>query len=97
MGHPRSDTPMQVGNSTFDDIMNIEIHQKFSNSISILFYWMKDRVKQKHFDAFWKAGVNNLGGYFNKHHSPAHQKIIIPIYLQYPNILYASASVCYYK
>ena len=26
-------------------------------------YWVRDRVKQKHFNVFWKAGVGNLGDY----------------------------------
>ena len=58
------------------------------------FYWAGDRVKQKHFDIFWKPGVINLGGYFNKHHSPAHNKVTRLIYLQCPNIRKDSARVC---
>ena len=60
-------------------------------------YWVIDRVKQKHIDVFWKPGVSNLGNYFTKHHSPAHHKVMIPVYLHCPNSGQASERVCYYQ
>ena len=61
------------------------------------FYWVRDRFKQQHSDMFWKLGVSNLGDYFTKHHSPAHQKVMVPVYLHCTNSGQASASVCYSK
>ena len=50
---------MQVYNSTCDGIMNIK-KEKLSKAMKVRFYWVIDRLKQKHFDLFWKPGVNNL-------------------------------------
>ena len=61
------------------------------------FYWVRDRVKQKHFDLFWKPGVIKLEDYFTKHHSPAHNKVIRPVHLHFPNNGKSSTRVCYSK
>ena len=61
------------------------------------FYWVIDRVKQKHFGIFWKPIVSNLGGYFTEHHSPAHHKVIIPVYLHCPDRGQDSTRVRYSK
>ena len=59
------------------------------------FYWVRDQVKQKQLDVFCKHGVSNLGDYFTKHHSPAHNKVMITVYLHCPNSVQASAGLCY--
>ena len=68
MGHPKPTILMQVENPTCDGIMNRKVQQ---------IYEVIYRVEQKHFDMFWKPGLNNLGDYFTKNHSPVHQKRMI--------------------
>ena len=61
------------------------------------FYWVRDRVKQRHFYIFWKPGLRNLGGYFTKHKYPEHNNGMIPVYLNFPNNRHNSERVCYSK
>ena len=77
--------------------MNIKIQQKRSKEMCMQFYWVRDQVKQKQLDVFWKHGVSNLGDYFTKHNYPEHQKGTRPVYLHCPKIGRASARVCYSK
>ena len=94
MGHLQPATSMQVENSTFDSIMNRKIEQKLSKAMDISSYWVRGRVKQKHFDLFNKPGGINLGDYYTIRHLTANQKGMIPINLQCLNIGQASARVC---
>ena len=45
------------------------------------FYWLRDHVAQGQFQVYWAPGKTNLADYFTKHHSPAHHKLLRPIYL----------------
>jgi hypothetical protein len=45
------------------------------------FYWINDRVKQGQFKVGCPPGDTNMGDYFTKHHSPAHNKRMKPYYL----------------
>ena len=52
------------------------------------FYWMKDRVKQKHYFFFWKPGSQNMGDYFTRHHPPHQHREICVTYLYVANSLF---------
>ena len=95
MGHPQLTTPMQVENSTCDEIMTQKNTTKTLQGIIHAFYWVIDRSNQKHFVMFWKPQVRNLGGCFTKHHSSEHHKGMIPVDLNCLNIRQASARICY--
>jgi hypothetical protein len=60
MGFTQEATPIQTGNSTASGIANDTINQQRSWSIDMLFYWVRDRVKQGHFKVFWPPGKTNL-------------------------------------
>ena len=77
--------------------MDNKIQHKRSKETDMRFYWVIDRVKQKHLDVFWKAGVRNLGDYFAKHNSPANHKGVRPVHLNCHNSGYASERVYYFK
>jgi hypothetical protein len=81
MGHNRDSTDLKTDNTTSDDIINNTVQQKRSKAMDMRFYWVKDRVEQKQFNVGWATGDTNLGDYFTKHHSPAHQKRMMPYYL----------------
>jgi hypothetical protein len=38
------------------------------------FYWVKDRIEQGQYRAYWEPGGDNLADYFTKYHSSVHQK-----------------------
>ena len=81
MGNPQQGTEIITYNSTEDGIMRETIKQKLTKGMDIQFYWVRDRVEQKHFEVKWKPGHMNLGDYFTKHHSPTHHRSIQQSYL----------------
>ena len=72
MSHPQKATEIITDSSTEYVIMKVTITQKRTKAADMLFYWVRDRVEQKHFDVKWKQRHMNLGDYFTKHHPPTH-------------------------
>jgi hypothetical protein len=81
MGHPQATTSVQTDNSTASGIANDTIKQQRSKAMDMRLYWVRDRVKQKHFHMHWKPGIFNRGDYFTKHHAPKHHQQVRPQYL----------------
>jgi hypothetical protein len=52
MGYPQDATPIQTDNSTASRIANNTINQQSSRSTDMQFYWVRDQVKQGHFQVF---------------------------------------------
>jgi hypothetical protein len=51
------------------------------------YHWLRDRVRQKKFDVYWRPGRENLGDYQTKHHSAQHHKDMRGLMLHQANIL----------
>jgi hypothetical protein len=81
MGHPQLATPVQTDNSTAYGIVHNTVKQVRSKAMDMRFYWVRDRVRQGHFDVYWAPGHENLADYFTKKHSPIHHQRMRPIYL----------------
>jgi hypothetical protein len=98
MGWPQPATPLQTDNSCTAGIINDTIKQRCSKAIDMRFYWVRDRVRQGHFQVHWKKGANNLAGYFTKHHSSKHHRQMrstyLPTALASPNNPTASKIQC---
>jgi hypothetical protein len=72
---------METDNNTATGYINGAIKQKRTKAMAMLFYWIKDRVKQGQFKIYWGPGFQNLADYFTKHHLPAHHKRIRYVYI----------------
>ena len=72
MGYPQPATPLHTDNSTAHGFLNETIKQKRTKAIDMRFWWLVDRVRQKHITVHWSPGSTNLVDYFSKHHSLAH-------------------------
>jgi hypothetical protein len=81
MGHPQPATPMQTDNTTAHGILRGTCNQQRSKAIYMRFYWVRDRAQQGLFDIGWGPSAQNLGGYVTEHHSPAHHRGIMSMYL----------------
>jgi hypothetical protein len=81
IGHNQDATDLTTDNTTADGIINNTVQQKRSKAMDMRFYCVKDRLEQQQFNVGWAPGNTNLGDYFTKHHSPAHQKRMRPYYL----------------
>lgn len=85
IGWPQSATPIQTDNTTALGIANDTIRQQRSRAMDMRFYWVRDRVEQKHFRVYWAPGALNLADYFTKHHTAAHHQRIRHKYLKPPH------------
>ena len=95
MGHKQTPNPVQIDNSTTEGIMNSTMQKKRYKAMDMRFYWVQDRIKQKHLKVFWKPGTTNLGDYHTKHHAPNHHRDGRKNYIHCPGIpRKASARVC---
>ena len=81
MGHPQPATPIQTDNSNATGIANGTVKQRKPKSMVMRFYWVQDRVRQKHFIVYWRPGSQNILDYFTKHFPAAHHQQIRPQYL----------------
>ena len=81
MGHPQPDTPIQTDNSNATGIANGNVKQRKSKAMDMRFFWVQDRVQQKHFIVYWRPGVKNLSEDLTKHFTAAHHQQIRPQYL----------------
>ena len=81
MGHPQPRTPLKTDNSTAAGIVTSSIRKKKSKAMDMRFFWVKDRVSQKHFLVYWESGRTNRGDYFTKHFPPRHHVDVRPTYL----------------
>jgi hypothetical protein len=87
MGRPQPSTPMQTDNTTSHGILRGTYTQQRSKAIDMRFYLVRDRAQQDQFNIGLGPSAQNLGGYFTKHHTPAHHKRIRQMYLHGDNSL----------
>jgi hypothetical protein len=81
MGHIQDATELKTDNTTEYGIINNTVQKKRSKSMDMIFYWVKDRAEQYHFNVGSAPGDTNMGYYFTKHHYPAHHTPMRPYYL----------------
>jgi hypothetical protein len=87
LGHIQPPTPLRADNSFAFGILNETIKQKRSKEMDMSYHWLKDRVRKKQFDVYWRPGRENLGDYHTKHHSAQHHKDMRRLILHQANIL----------
>lgn len=83
LGHNQAEpTPIATDNSTASGIANETIKQQRSKAMDMRFYWIRDRITQKHFLVYWYPGKLNLGDYHTKNHASKHHQRVRSTYLQ---------------
>jgi hypothetical protein len=85
LGHPQPATPLITDNTTAAGIANDTVKQKRSKAMDMRFYWIRDRIRQKQFNVFWRKGALNRADYMTKHHPAQHHRKIRSAYLHDPN------------
>jgi hypothetical protein len=66
MGYQQPATPLQVDNLCAVGIANDTLAARKSKSIDMNFHWIRDRVRQKQINVYWKPGAGNLADFFTK-------------------------------
>jgi hypothetical protein len=69
-------------------LANDTVKMRRSKSIDMRYHWIKDRVKQTHFNVIWQKGADNLADFFTKP-LPAsqHQKLMHKLVASPPMLL----------
>jgi len=68
LGHKQPPTPLKVDNSTANGILNSNIRQKRSKAFDMRFHWLRDCIRQRQFEVYWRPDHQNKADYFTKHH-----------------------------
>ena len=87
LGFPQGATPLQGDNKVAVGIANGKFRQRRSKAIDMRFHWIRDRVRQGHFNVYWRAGNNNLADYFTKKHSAKHHRAMRRFFVTDPPLV----------
>ena len=68
MGLPQPRNSVAIDNYLSNSIINEIAKQERSRTINMVFYWVRDWVRQNYCHIFWEEGKINLAKYFTKHH-----------------------------
>jgi hypothetical protein len=66
LGHAQPPTLMLSDNACAVGLANDTVKMRRSKSIDMRYHWVKDRVKQLHFQVQWQRGADNLADFFTK-------------------------------
>ncbi len=76
MGHPQPPTPLHCDNECAIGLATESITPKMSKSIDMRFHWLRDRVRQGHFDIKFVPGLQNIADFFTKALPVARHKLL---------------------
>ena len=65
-GYPQGRTPLVTDNAVAVGFANDTIQHAKTKAIDMRYHWIRDRVRQGHFDIFWVSGDFNIADYFTK-------------------------------
>jgi hypothetical protein len=82
--YPQGATAIVSDNSCAVGIANDNVKQKRSKAFDMRFHWIRDRVRQGHFQVRWEPGLTNLADLLTKAHSAQHHALVRPFYVQDP-------------
>ena len=66
LGYPQGRTPLVTDNAVAVGFANDTIQHAKTKAIDMRYHWVRDRVRQGHFDIFWVPGDSNIADYFTK-------------------------------
>ena len=81
MGHPQGPTPLQFDNMCALGLLQDTVTAKRSKAMDMRFHWLRDRIQQGQFSAYWKPGTQNYADYPTKHHPSKNHVQVRPIYV----------------
>ena len=72
MVHQQLLTPVVIYSTTRNISVNNNIQWLKSIAIYMRLYWVRNRVRQRHYLVYWARGKGNLANYLTKHHPTKH-------------------------
>ena len=83
---PPTGTTLETDNSPAHDILKAQGLMQCSKAFDVRYHWLKDHVARRQFNLYWAPGKLNRADYCTKHHPPSYHKIMIPLFLQKPQV-----------
>jgi hypothetical protein len=75
--YPQKATKLKTDNKCADDLANGTAKLSKSKAMDMRFHWIRDRVKQGHFEVSWIAGKENIADFFTKALPPSvHMRLV---------------------
>jgi hypothetical protein len=66
LGYPQKATRLKTDNKCADGLANGTAKLSKSKAMDMRFHWIRDRVKQGHFEVSWMSGEDNIADFFTK-------------------------------
>ena len=66
LGYPQPPTIILCDSACAVGIANDKVKIKRTKSIDMRFHWIRDRIRQGHFDVQWRKGAHNLADFYTK-------------------------------
>ena len=66
LGHLQPPRVLLCDNACAVGLVNDTVKMRRSKSIDMRYHWIKDQVKQTHFNVIWQKGADNLADFFTK-------------------------------
>jgi len=67
IGYPQGTTDHECDNKCAVGIANNTVHDRKTKHIDRRYHWVKNEVKNGHFNVIWKEGVGNIADFFTKY------------------------------
>ena len=81
MDHQQPTTLVVIDSATSGGFVNNNIRQQKPRAIDMIFYWIRNRVRQGHYLVYWSRVMDKLANYFTKRHTTKHHCAARGIYL----------------
>jgi hypothetical protein len=81
LGYPQESTLLVTDNSCASSVANSSCTQRKSKAMDMRWHWIRDRVRQHHFQVQWQPGHRNLADLFTKDHPTPHILALRPFYV----------------
>ena len=84
LGHPQPPTITLCDSACAVGIANDKVKIKRAKSIDMRFHWVRDRIRQGHFQVQWRKGAHNLADFYTKA-LPVHKHLeLMPFLVHVP-------------
>ena len=85
--HHQPPTIMLCDNKCAEGIATDTVKAKRTKSIDMKYHWIRDRIRQNHFQVTWRAGADNLADFFTKPLPVHSHRTLMPLLVHVPTAL----------
>ena len=93
LGYPQPPTIILCDSACAVGIANDKVKIKRTKSIDMRFHWIRDRIRQGHFDVQWRKGAHNLADFYTKALPVYKHQELMPFLVHIPSDRHGGANV----